>query len=106
MSKHVIKVEFSNSEVLEKLIKKTYFENGQLGKIVGKDNFIKLDESIDDAAYAIFKGLNSADAKIVNDKIIDGSMDVLVDETQGELRLYPISIYCIKENSESKYNFF
>lgn len=103
MIKHEIKVEFSNSEVLKSLIDKAYFEEGCLGKIMGNKNYIKLDESVDDVAYTVFKGLNSVTAKVTNE-IIDGAMRFMVDETQGEVRLYPISVYCIQE--EGKYIFY
>lgn len=97
MIKHEIKVEFSNSEILKSLINKAYFEEGYLGKIMGKENFIIVDESVDDVAYTIFKGLNGATAKITNE-IIDGTIRFMIDESHGEVRLYPISIYCIQEN--------
>jgi hypothetical protein len=100
--KHEIKVEFSNPIELQSLIKKAYFDNGTMGKITRKDDFIKIDES-DDVLHTIFKGLNNATVKITND-IIDGNMRFVVDETQGEVRLYPISIYCIKE--DQKYSFY
>jgi len=103
MVKHEIKVEFSNSEILKNLINKVYFEEGNMGKIKGKENYIKLDESVDEVAYTVFKGLNSITAKITNE-VIDGTMRFMVDETQGELRLYPISVYCIKE--EGRYIFY
>ena len=97
MIKHEIKVEFSNSEALKNLIQKAYFEEGYMGKIMGKENYIKVDETIDDVAYTIFKGLNSVTAKITNE-IIDGAMRFMIDETQGEVRLYPISVYCIEQD--------
>lgn len=103
MIKHEIKVEYSNSEVLRDLIEKAYFEEGYLGKILGKNHFITIDES-DDINHTIFKGLNSVTTKIHNDEILDGSMRFMIDETQGDIRLYPISIYCIKEND--KYIFY
>ena len=104
MIKHEIKVEFSNSEALKTIIQKAYFEQGQMGKILGKNHFIIVDESTDDVAYTIFKGLNSATAKITNEEVIDGAMRFMIDETSGEIRLYPISIYCIQE--EEKYIFY
>ena len=103
MIKHEIKVEFSNTEALKNLINKAYFEEGYMGKIMGKENYITVDESTDDVAYTIFKGLNSVTAKITNE-IIDGAMRFMIDETQGEVRLYPISIYCIQE--EDRYIFY
>jgi hypothetical protein len=103
MIKHEIKVEFSNTEVLKNLIKKAYFEEGYMGKITGKENYIKVDESVDDIAYTIFRGLNSVTAKITNE-VVDGAMRFMIDETQGEVRLYPISIYCIEE--DGRYIFY
>jgi hypothetical protein len=102
MIKHEIKVEFSNTEAIRSLIEKAYFEEGYMGKIMGKNHFIKVDES-NDVDYTIFKGLNSVTAKITNEAI-DGAMRFMIDETQGEIRLYPISIYCIKE--EDRYIFY
>ena len=104
MIKHEIKVEFSNSEALKNIIQKAYFEEGQMGKIMGKENYITVNESTDDVAYSIFKGLNSATAKITNEEVIDGTMRFMIDETSGEIRLYPISIYCIQE--EERYIFY
>ena len=104
MIKHEIRVEFSNSEALKTIIQKAYFEEGQMGKILGKNHFITVDETKDDVAYAIFKGLNSATAKITNEEVIDGAMRFMIDETSGEIRLYAISIYCIHE--EEKYIFY
>jgi hypothetical protein len=104
MIKHEIKVEFSNSDVLKSIIEKAYFEEGHMGKILRKeDHFIKIGES-DEINYTIFKGLNGITTKIINEEVVDGAMRFMVDETQGELRLYPISIYCVKE--EGRYIFY
>ncbi len=102
--KHEIKIEFSNTEELKKIIEKAYFEQGLAGKIIGKNNFIKINEEEDDVNHTIFKGLNNATVKITNSEIIDGTMRFIIDETNDELRLYPISIYCVKENE--KYTFY
>jgi hypothetical protein len=75
-----------------------------MGKILGKNHFITIDESTDGVAYTIFKGLNSTTAKITNEEVIDGSMRFMIDETSDEIRLYPISIYCIQE--EERYIFY
>ena len=101
MVKHEIKVEFSDSTTIQTLIEKSYFEEGFKGKILGKKNFLAIDES-DEINHTIFKGLNNATVKITNE-IIDGSMRFMVDETEGDVRLYPISIYCVKEE---KYTFY
>jgi hypothetical protein len=103
MVKHEIKVELEKSEDLLNLIQKAYFQEGLNGKILGKDYFITIQES-DDINWTIFNGLNNATVKISNSDIIDGTMRFIIDETSGEVRLYPISIYCIKE--DEKYIFY
>ncbi len=103
MIKHEIKVELKKTDEMKSLIEKAYFEEGQMGKILGKNHYLTIPES-DEINHTIFKGLNNVTAKIINDDIIDGTMRFLVDESEGEVRLYPISIYCIKE--EDKYIFY
>jgi len=102
MSKHEIKVEFSDNTALENLIEKAYFEEGQLGKILGKNNFLQIEES-DVVNYVIFKDLDGATIKITNE-MIDGCIRFMIEEIDGNIKLYPISIYCIKE--EGKYIFY
>jgi hypothetical protein len=48
--------------------------------------------------------MNNVTVKITNDEVIDGTMRFVIDETEGEVRLYPISIYSIKE--ENRYIFY
>jgi hypothetical protein len=103
MVKHEIKVELEKSEDLLNLIQKAYFQEGLNGKILGKNHYITIQES-DDINWTIFNGLNNATVKISNSNVIDGTMRFIVDETSGEIRLYPISIYCIKE--DEKYIFY
>ena len=103
MVKHEIKVEFNNSEALRKIIETAYFEEGFGGKILGKKHYITINES-DDINYTIFKDLNNVTVKITNDEVIDGTMRFVIDENEGEVRLYPISIYSIKE--ENRYIFY
>ena len=102
--KHEIKVEFSNSNALKQIIEKAYFEEGLVGKILGQTHFIKVDESVDEICFAIFKGLNNTTIKITNSEVIDGSMRFMIDETNDEIRIYPISIYCVKE--DNLYSFY
>jgi len=101
MVKHEIKVEYSDSTSLKNLIEKSYFEEGYLGRILGKKHYLVINED-DEINYTIFKGLNNVTAKLTNE-LVDGSVRFLVDETSGEIRLYPISTYCIKEE---KYIFY
>ena len=102
MTKHEIKVELNDSTSIANMIESSYFKDGQMGKILGKRDYLIIDES-DDINHLIFKGLNNATVKITND-VVDGYMRFMIDETQGDIRLYPISIYCIKEND--KYTFY
>lgn len=103
MVKHEIKVEFNNSEALRKIIETAYFDEGFGGKILGKKHYITVEKS-DDINYTIFKDLNNVTVKITNDEVIDGTMRFVIDENEGEVRLYPISIYSIKE--ENRYIFY
>jgi hypothetical protein len=103
MVKHEIKVEFNNSEALRKIIETAYFDEGFGGKILGKKHYITIDES-DDINHTIFRDMNNVTVKITNDEVIDGAMRFVIDETEGEVRLYPISIYSIKE--ENRYIFY
>ena len=103
MLKHEVKIEFKNSEVLKSIIEKSYFENGN-GKLIGRTNYVTLNSDVEPEAYDILKELKNSTVKICNQEIIDGSMRFIVEETEGELRMYPASIYCIKE--EDKYSFY
>ena len=102
MIKHEIKVEISNIESLTTIINKAYFESGTNGKIDGHTHFIEVKEEEDN--YSTFKGLNNTTVKIVNKEIIDGSMRFMIVDNKGDIKLYPVSIYCIKEND--KYIFY
>jgi len=103
MVKHEIKVELDKSKEILTLIEKSYFEEGMGGKILKKEHFIKIDKE-DDVNWVIFNGLNNATVKISNQDVIDGTMRFVINQTQDEIRLYPISIYCIKE--EDRYIFY
>lgn len=103
MIKHEIKVEFKDSDELSNLISKSYFLEGDSGKILKRDHYLKIDES-KDIDYSIFKGLNGGTVKIHNDDIINGSMRFMIEESNDEIHLYPISIYAVKE--ENKYSFY
>lgn len=104
MIKNEIKVEFDNSTELKKLIEKAYFEDGNLGKITGKNHHITISPQ-DDVNWTIFKGLNNVTFKLINNDIVDGSMRFIIDDTSdSEIKLFPISVYCIKESD--KYTFY
>lgn len=105
LMKSEIKVEFNNSDVLGDLIKKAYFENGQMGKLLGKKNYIEVTPDLDDVLHTIVKGLHNATIKITNNDIVDGTFRFIIDENEnGSIKIYPINIYCVFENS--KYCFY
>lgn len=102
MIKHEVKIEFTDSESIKKIVERSYFKDGQLGKIKDKTYYLSINEK--DVNYNLLNGLNDSTIKVINENIIDGSMRFLVDESHGDIRLYPISIYCIKDND--KYIFY
>ena len=104
MLKHEVKIEFQNSEVLKSIIEKSYFEEGTNGKLFGKSNYLVMSSDIEPEAFEILKEVKNSTVKICNQEIIDGSIRFIVEETEGELRMYPASIYCVKE--EDKYSFY
>jgi len=103
MVKHEIKVELNKTEDIKNIIELAYFKEGFGGKILGKKHYISITKD-DDVNWSIFNGLHNATIKVTNEEIIDGTMRFVIDESEGELRLYPISIYCIKE--EERYIFY
>lgn len=100
MTNHEIKIELPKHNELEKLIQSSY-DNGRIKQ--SNKSFIIIDKA-DDINWIIFKGLDKSPVRITNSELIDGSMRFIVDESNGDIRLYPISIYCIPENN--KYIFY
>jgi len=101
MIKHEIRVELTNTDDLTKIINKAYFKEGFKGKITGSNkHFISIE---DDVNKTIFTGLHNATVKIMNEELIDGAMRFRIEDDKG-IRLYPISIYCIK--IEDRYSFY
>lgn len=101
--KHELKIEFKEVEILEEVIKNSYFKDSNNGKLIGKKYSIVIKE--DDPFYIAFKGLNNTTIKILNEDIIEGSMRcVVVHETNSEIELYPINNYCIIQ--DTKYSFY
>jgi len=94
MVKYEIKIPFTNSEDLKNLIQNAYFNEGNMGKLSGRKNSLKIN---DDVNLAIFKGLNNITVKLYNDEVIDGTMRFVVEENSDEILLYPISNYAIPE---------
>ena len=103
--KSEIKIEFSNNKELKKIIQKAYFEEGYLGKLLTKNNFIEVTSDVDDIFYTVVKGLNNATIKVTNNDLIDGSCRFIVDDTGENPKIYPISMYCIVDDNK-KYIFY
>jgi len=96
------KIEFKIKEELERVIQSSYFEDGTMGKLVGKRTFLTIGS--EDPLFIIFRGLNNMTVKLTNDDMFDGTMRCVVDETPEVINLYPINNYCIVE--DSKYSFY
>jgi hypothetical protein len=103
--KSEIKIEFSKTDLLKDLIQKAYFEEGYLGKLLTKNNYIEVSEDVDDIVYTVVKGLNNATLKVTNPEIFDGSCRFIVDDTGNNPKLFPISMYCIIDDNQ-KYIFY
>jgi hypothetical protein len=102
MVKYEVKMELDNSDLLKSLIEKSYFDNDNLGKINGNKNFITIDNTFE--IYNELKELTNSSIKISNQEIIDGTIRFMVTEDDNNIKLEPISIYCVKE--EDKYSFY
>jgi hypothetical protein len=100
--KYELKIEFKIKEELERVIQSSYFEDGTMGKLVGKKTFLTIGS--EDPLFIIFRGLNNMTVKLTNDDMFDGTMRCVVDETPEVINLYPINNYCIVE--DSKYSFY
>jgi hypothetical protein len=103
--KSELKLEFNNNDVLNNLIQKSYFEEGQMGRLSGKKNFIEVTPDLDDILHTILKDLNNATVKISNPDLIDGSCRFIVSERNNEIKIKPISIFCIKDET-GRYSFY
>jgi hypothetical protein len=99
MSKHEIKVEFSNTDEIESLIERAYFIEGDRGRILSKKYYLDIKKQ-DDVNFTIFRDLDGVTVKITNREIIDGCMRFMIDESGGDIKLYPISIYAINEGGK------
>lgn len=104
--KSEIKIEFSKSEPLKDIIQKAYFEEGYVGKLLTKNNFIEVTPELDDIFYTVVKGLNNATIKVTNNDLIDGSCRFLVDDTGQNPKIFPISMYCVVHDANGKYTFY
>lgn len=100
--KYELKIEFKDKGILDNVVQQSYFEDGTMGKLVGKKSFLPITN--EDPLFIVFKGLNNLTVKITNDELIDGSMRCVVDESAEHINLFPINNYCIVE--DKKYSFY
>ena len=103
--KSEVKIEFSNTKELKKVIQKAYFEEGYLGKLLTKHNFVEISPDVDNNLHSVIKGLNNATVKITNYDLIDGCCRFIIDDTGKNPKIYPISMYCIVDDNK-KYIFY
>jgi hypothetical protein len=103
--KSEIKVEFNNKEILNHLIQKAYFDEGQKGRLSGQRNFIELTPEIDDILHTIVKGLHNATIKITNQDLIDGTFRFIIEDENDTIKLFPISMFCVIDENK-KYSFY
>lgn len=97
------RLKFNDDSTLENIIKKCYFEDDNLGKIMGNDNYFTVDK--DNEVYNELKGLNKATVKFENDNLIDGVIRCLIKEDGDDIKAYPVSIYCIRLENDL-YSFY
>jgi hypothetical protein len=100
--KYEMKIEFKDDEQLKNVIDQSYFHDGNNGKLIGKKSYVSINE--ENPLFIAFRGLNNATIKLINEKLIEGSLRCVVDESQNSINLYPINNYCIIENQ--KYSFY
>ncbi len=98
MSKHEIRIELKNTNELSELINKAYFIEGDSGKILKKEHYVSVKPE-NDVDYSILKGMDGATIKVHNDNIIDGSMRFMVEESESQVKLFPVSIYAVKTDN-------
>ena len=100
--KYELKIEFKDITQINTVVESSYFEDGNLGKLIGKKSHLIIDSL--DPLFIIFRGLNNMTVKLTNEDKIDGSMRCVVDEGLDCINLYPINNFCIIE--DKKYSFY
>lgn len=101
--KHELKIEFKEKQVLEDVIKNSYFKDFNNGKLIGKKHSILIKK--EDPLFIAFKDLNNLTVKLLNEDMIDGCFRcIVVHELENEIELYPINNYCIIQ--DQKYSFY
>ena len=99
--KYEMRIEYENKSELNEVINKSYFTDGNQGKLLTKDNLRIPNE---DPVYIMLKGLNNMTVRVTNEDLIDGCSRFVVDEHADHINLIPCSNYCIIE--DGKYSFY
>tara|TARA_B110000858_G_C17768895_1_gene458514 strand:- start:602 stop:910 length:309 start_codon:yes stop_codon:yes gene_type:complete len=92
--KQELRLNFNEDKILQEIIKKCYFDSDNLGKINGNKNYFNIKKDSD--TYNELDGLDNIVVKFENDRMLEGVIRCLIKNENGELRAYPVSIYCIK----------
>lgn len=100
--KHEMKIEFRENQILEEVIKGSYFSDANLGKLIGKKHSITISE--EEPLFIAFRGLNNTTIKLLNEDLIEGTMRCIVEESPNSISLFPINNYCIIQ--DQKYSFY
>ena len=101
--KQELRLNFNDDKVLQKIINKCYFDGDNLGKIRGNENYFNIKKDSD--TYKELEGIDNIVVKFMNDNLIEGVIRCLIKNEKGNIRAYPVSIYCIKLEDEL-YSFY
>lgn len=99
-----IKITYNDKNELRRVIKESYFNQGNNGKLNTQNNsYIILPK--DSVYYKILLGIDYR-IKLTNDDLIEGTMRFKKEEdSENRIFLYPESNYCITDDGE-KYSFY
>lgn len=100
--KSELKIEYNHPKQLEKVIKKSYFEDETIGRLVGKKDYLEIDE--ENEIYPLVKGLNNMTIRLFNEEVMEGTCRFIIEEEEN-IKLYPISMFCIIDDNK-KYSFY
>ena len=95
--KYELKIELKDLELFSQFINSAY-KNGTLYDKTKKLTFDKGSNT-----HTLCKGLSNLAVRLYNEEIIDGTIRLIVSETEEGVDLYPCSLYYEVENN--KYSF-
>ena len=76
-----------------------------MGRLMGQNNWLELTPQVDDVVFTVVKGLNNATIRLTNSELIDGTFRFIVEDINDEVKLIPISMFCIVDENQ-KYSFY